>query len=59
MDLVVYWTSSKDRLGVEELLLSIGNSVAEDGYCNDDATYENKEEDEHFESDSSSQQRSP
>ena len=59
MDPVVYWTSSKDGLGMEELLLSVGNSVAEDGYCDDDATDEYEEEDEHFESDNSSQHRSP
>ena len=27
MDPVVYWTSSKDGLGMEELLLSVGNSA--------------------------------
>ena len=26
-DPVVYWTSSKDGLGMEELLLSVGNSA--------------------------------
>ena len=59
MDPVVYWTSLKEGLGMEELLLSVGNSVAEDGYCDDDATDEYEERDEHFESDNSSQHRSP
>ena len=43
---------------MEELLLSVGNSVAEDGYCDDDATDEYKERDEHFESENPSQHRS-
>jgi len=38
MDPVVYWTSSKDRLGMEELLFSMENSMlaVEEDYGDDE-----------------------
>lgn len=49
MDPVVYWTSSKDGLGMEELLLSVGNSAfaVEDVYDDYEyATNDDEEEDD-------------
>jgi hypothetical protein len=49
MDQVVYWTSSKDGLGMEELLLSVGNSAfaVEDVYDDYEyATNDDEEEDD-------------
>jgi hypothetical protein len=39
MDPVVYWTSSKDGLGMEELLLSVGNSAFAVEDVSDDYEY--------------------
>ena len=49
MDPVVYWTSSKDGLGMEELLLSVENSMiaAEEDY-DDGASDDDDGEEEHF-----------
>jgi GTP-binding protein EngB required for normal cell division len=40
MDPVIYWTSSKDGLGMQELLVSVENSMlaTEEDYYNDDST---------------------
>ena len=48
MDPVVYWTSSKDSLGMEELLLSVGNSafVVED--VHDDYNYATDDVEEEY-----------
>ena len=42
MDQVVYWTSSKDGLGMEELLLSVENNMF--SVDDDDGVYDEEDE---------------